>query len=131
VSDVRPIALITGAGGDVGRATACRLGQEGWSLALVDHPSRRGARDENAQLCATLGTPSWTDNLDATDADGVGRSVRARRRARRADGLINNAGYQGRFERIDRYRYGDARRASWKSTHGLAPSQWRAAKQLR
>jgi len=111
VSDVRPIALITGAGGDIGRAVACRLGQDGWSLALVDHPSAGVALAHTQQLCATLGSTTWVDTFDVTDADGVERSVRACREALGVPtALFNNAGYQGRFARVDRYPSDDARR---------------------
>jgi NAD(P)-dependent dehydrogenase (short-subunit alcohol dehydrogenase family) len=111
VSDVRPIALITGAGGDIGRAVACRLGQDGWSLALVDHPDAGVALEHTQQLCAALGATTWVDTFDVTDADGVERSVQACREARGVPtALFNNAGYQGRFARVDRYPSDDARR---------------------
>ena len=111
MSDVRPIALITGAGGDIGRAAASRLGQEGWSLALVEHPSAGVALEHTQQLCATFGATTWVDTFDVTDADGVERSVRACREALGVPtALFNNAGYQGRFARVDRYPSDDARR---------------------
>jgi 2-dehydro-3-deoxy-L-rhamnonate dehydrogenase (NAD+) len=111
VSDERPIALVTGAAGDIGRAAARRLAQQGWSLALVDHPNVLDALDQTRHECATLGAPTWTDTFDVTDADGVERSVRACRDALGVPtALFNNAGYQGRFARVDRYPSDDARR---------------------
>jgi NAD(P)-dependent dehydrogenase (short-subunit alcohol dehydrogenase family) len=111
VTDGRSLALITGAGGDLGRAAARRLGQDGWSLALVDHPRAGGALEQTQALCATLGATTWVDTFDVTDADGVQRSLRACREALGVPtALFNNAGYQGRFARVDRYPSDDARR---------------------
>ena len=103
--------LITGAAGDIGRATAIRLAQHGWSLALVDHPSGSSELDETGRRCAALGAPTWLDTFDVTDAAGVERSVRACRDAIGVPAaLFNNAGYQGTFGRVDRYPHADARR---------------------
>jgi 2-dehydro-3-deoxy-L-rhamnonate dehydrogenase (NAD+) len=111
VIDQPPLALITGAAGDIGQAAACRLAQHGWSLALVDHPSQLGALDQTRHDCATLGAPVWTDAFDVTDAQEVERSVQTCCDALGAPtALFNNAGYQGRFERVDRYPFDDARR---------------------
>jgi NAD(P)-dependent dehydrogenase (short-subunit alcohol dehydrogenase family) len=104
---VHPIVLITGAGGDIGRAAARRLAEQGWALALVDHPNASDALAENA---GSLETPVWTDTFDVTDASAVERSVRACRDAIGTPaGLFNNAGYQGSFDRIDRYPHDDAK----------------------
>ena len=110
MGDQRPLALITGAAGDIGRATALRLAEQAWSLALVDHPSVSEALEETRQRCATVGAAAaWVDTFDVTDADGVERSVRACRDAIGVPmALFNNAGYQGAFERIDRYPHADA-----------------------
>jgi NAD(P)-dependent dehydrogenase (short-subunit alcohol dehydrogenase family) len=111
MQDERPLALVTGAAGDIGRAAARLLAGWGWSLALVDHPSALEALDQTRQQCATLGAPAWTDAFDVTEAAGVERSVAACRDAIGVPtALFNNAGYQGTFERIDRYPGADARR---------------------
>ena len=111
MDDERPIALVTGAAGDIGRATARHLGRQGWALALVDHPSALEALDQTRQQCTALGAAAWTDAFDVTDAAEVERSVDGCRDALGVPtALFNNAGYQGMFERIDRYPGADARR---------------------
>jgi NAD(P)-dependent dehydrogenase (short-subunit alcohol dehydrogenase family) len=111
VSDAERIAFITGAGGDIGRAAARRLGQDGWALALVDHPSAAEALGETRHACAEFGVPVWLDTFDVTDPADVARSVDACRETFAVPtALFNNAGYQGHFERIDRYPHDDARR---------------------
>jgi NAD(P)-dependent dehydrogenase (short-subunit alcohol dehydrogenase family) len=111
VDDDRRVALVTGAAGDIGRATACRLAALRWSMALVDHPSARDGLDETRRRCEALGAQAWIDTFDVTDADGVERSVQACRDAIGVPaGVFNNAGYQGTFERVDRYPHADAQR---------------------
>jgi 2-dehydro-3-deoxy-L-rhamnonate dehydrogenase (NAD+) len=107
----RPLAFVTGAAGDIGRATARRLADRGWSLALVDQPSAFDALDSTRRECAALGTATWIDTFDVTNADEVEQSVAACREVIGVpSALFNNAGYQGEFQRIDRYDPDDARR---------------------
>ena len=106
-----PVALVTGAAGDIGRATALVLAQRGWALALGDHPEAGTALAVTAGRCADLGAVVWTDSFDVTDADAVIRSTARCREALGAPtGLFNNAGLQGAFRRVDRYPLDDARR---------------------
>jgi NAD(P)-dependent dehydrogenase (short-subunit alcohol dehydrogenase family) len=109
--DERSIALVTGAAGDIGRAAARHLAHRGWSLALVDHPNMLGALDDTREQCAALGAPAWSDAFDVTDAAGVERSLDACcAELGVPTALFNNAGWQGTFERVDRYPHHDARR---------------------
>ena len=106
-----PIALVTGAAGDIGRATAVLLAGRGWDVALVDHPRAADDLEVSRARCADVGAAAWTDTFDVTDSDAVARSVDACRDAVGVpSGLFNNAGIQGAFAPVDRYPLADARR---------------------
>jgi NAD(P)-dependent dehydrogenase (short-subunit alcohol dehydrogenase family) len=107
----RGIAFVTGAAGDIGRAAARRLADSGWSLALVDHPSAFDGLDSTRDECVSLGATVWVDTFDVTDAEQVEQSVvKCREAIGVPTALFNNAGYQGRFLRVDGYDRDDARR---------------------
>jgi NAD(P)-dependent dehydrogenase (short-subunit alcohol dehydrogenase family) len=82
------IAMITGAGSGVGRASARALSEAGWSLALVGR--RREALEETAKA---LKGPSLVLSADVGDPAAV-KDVFARLKERfgRLDKLFNNAG---------------------------------------
>lgn len=84
-------AVITGAGGDLGRGMALRLAEEGARI-LVNDKNRRRA-DETVSLVAARGGQAAANDADITDANGVGRMVQdAIDRFGSVDILVNNAG---------------------------------------
>jgi NAD(P)-dependent dehydrogenase (short-subunit alcohol dehydrogenase family) len=99
-----PVAIITGAGGDIGRATAVVLAARGWALALVDHPAAAAGLASTTDASTTYGTPVFSTTFDVTVADQVATGVAECEAALGPPtGLFNNAGVQGPFTRIDRY----------------------------
>jgi NAD(P)-dependent dehydrogenase (short-subunit alcohol dehydrogenase family) len=104
------VALITGAAGDIGRATALVLAEQGWRLALTDHPRAGDGLTGTADECSGRGADVWTETADVTDADAVGDLVRSCGDSFGTPaGLFANAGLQGAFERVDRYPVEDLR----------------------
>ena len=83
------IALVTGAGSGVGRASALALAEAGWSVALIGR--RRDALEETAQGGAAerfLVLPADVSQPDAVDA----AFTQVKQRWGRLDLLFNNAG---------------------------------------
>ncbi len=109
----RPVALITGAAGDIGSAVATALAPV-FDLALVDHPAveaKLAAIAESLQpaLDHAEGRPVWTATFDVVDAEQVGVAVdECCRDLGVPAALFNNAGVQGAFAPIDRYPLVDA-----------------------
>jgi NAD(P)-dependent dehydrogenase (short-subunit alcohol dehydrogenase family) len=105
------IAMITGAAGDIGRATALRLAADGWRLALTDHPASVAALENTRQLAAELGATAWTASFDVTDDAAIIAAVAACcDEFGTPSALVNNAGYQGRFVALPDYPLDDLRR---------------------
>jgi NAD(P)-dependent dehydrogenase (short-subunit alcohol dehydrogenase family) len=94
--------LVTGAAGDIGSAIAEVLARRGHRLVLADHPDAAARLDE---FCLRTGAEGVT--FDVTDETAVEASIQT---LGPLDGLVNNAGYQGVFEPVDRYPLDDARR---------------------
>jgi NADP-dependent 3-hydroxy acid dehydrogenase YdfG len=85
------VALVTGAGGGIGAATARRLAREGAAVALVAH--RRERLDALARGIAGTGGTALVVEADSTDPDPAAAAVQATlERFGRLDMLINGTG---------------------------------------
>lgn len=93
--------LITGAGGDIGRATALRFVQEGASVALLDIAKL----EETETLLREAGAEQVESFFcDVTDYAAVRETVqKIIRKFSSVDLLFNNAGYQGLFRKTHLY----------------------------
>ncbi|ORA26303.1 hypothetical protein BST13_32105 [Mycobacterium aquaticum] len=90
--------MVTGAGGDIGGATALRLAEEGASLILVDRKVE--LLDEIAQACRAAGAQVWTSALDQSRHHEVADIVNGlAEQAGGLDALFANAGY-GKFGKL-------------------------------
>ena len=107
MSDVdRPVALITGAGGGIGRATAIELASQGCRLVLVG----RGRERLEAAAEALIVTEALVYPADVSDPSACEAAVEAAVAAfGRLDALVNAAGF-----------------APVLSIGSTTPQQWRA-----
>jgi NADP-dependent 3-hydroxy acid dehydrogenase YdfG len=96
------VAVITGAGSGIGRATAIAMARRGCHLALADI-DEAAVRDSVATAQA-LGVRATAHRLDVTDRAAVAAFPDAVNRAhKRVDLVMNNAGVAlgGTFEQVD------------------------------
>ena len=85
------IAIVTGAGGGIGRATALRLAEAGAAIEVTDIDPQAAARV--AQEVRAAGGRAEAHALDVTDEAGVARVIAAIADLRgHIDILVNNAG---------------------------------------
>jgi len=104
------VALVTGAGGDIGRATAIRLAAGGARLVLADVG---GDVETTAADCTaeSFDSDPFVVRFDVTDASATrGAFDQLADLGVVPDLLFNNAGYQGRFENLADYDLADFRR---------------------
>jgi glucose 1-dehydrogenase len=76
-----PVAIVTGAGSGIGRATALRLARDGYAVVVAEIDAPRAA-----SMAAEIGQAALPFTLDVSEAEGV-------------DALL--AGTLGRFGRLD------------------------------
>ena len=96
------VAVVTGAGGDIGLATALRLAADGARLALTDINAE--TLQKSVDAIRTAGGEAEALVCDVTDYKAVCEmrdEVVGRFGA--IDLLFNNAGYQGLFTRVHKY----------------------------
>jgi NAD(P)-dependent dehydrogenase (short-subunit alcohol dehydrogenase family) len=87
---VRPVAIVTGAGGALGRAIALRCGADGFAVAAFGRPSATLA-ETVAQLEAA-GVPTLEVAFDLRDAAAIVEAVdRTERELGPVEVLVNNA----------------------------------------
>jgi len=85
------VALITGAGSGIGRATSVALASAGFAVVLAGR--RQGPLDETAERCRQAGVEAMAVPTDITDSSSVAALFEAiRQRFGRLDLLFNNAG---------------------------------------
>ena len=95
-------ALITGGAGDIGLATATRLGEEGAAIALLD--VKEDGLSKAQHRLSEKNITSQTYRCDVTDYQEVRGTVESIvSEFGGIDLLFNNAGYQGVFEPLPNY----------------------------
>ncbi|TWH16070.1 NAD(P)-dependent dehydrogenase (short-subunit alcohol dehydrogenase family) [Rhodococcus rhodochrous J45] len=103
-SDAAHGAILTGAGGGIGAATAIQLARDGFALALVDRDQQQLDRAEESVLEQVPNARVRTYVGDVTDGDSVESYARKAREELGPIGLlVNNAGIEGRVCAIHEY----------------------------
>ena len=94
-------ALVTGGGGDIGRAITLALAAEGADVAVV-YRSDRASAEATADAVRSAGRRALCIEADCTDAVSTAAMVAAVTSAwGRLDLLVNNAGARGRAPLLD------------------------------
>jgi NAD(P)-dependent dehydrogenase (short-subunit alcohol dehydrogenase family) len=84
-------AIVSGAGGGIGRAIALSLARAGATLAILDVDL--AAAEQTASLVRESESIAWPFEVDVADIEGLPRSIAAvTERLGRVDILVNNAG---------------------------------------
>jgi 3alpha(or 20beta)-hydroxysteroid dehydrogenase len=96
------VAVITGAGGAIGRATATALGSRGFGVVAVDLES--SAAEETADAVGRVGAEATAISADVSDDAAVERIARSSEEAYGGiDAWLNNAGVSGAIASVPEY----------------------------
>lgn len=96
----RPVALVTGAAGDIGQATAAGFARRGYDVAVFDR--RDDLLAETVALCEAEGASVLAAGVDQTGYEAVRAGVAAVvERFGRLDALFANAGYGKMAQLVD------------------------------
>jgi NAD(P)-dependent dehydrogenase (short-subunit alcohol dehydrogenase family) len=113
-------ALVTGAAGDLGRATCVALAEDGWSLLIADQPAQQAHLRVTGEACARVGTPAVLAGFDVTDHGAVRRTTEALAEQHGVPtAVVAAAGVQGDFAPAQDYDAEVARRVLDVNTMGL------------
>jgi len=106
------VAIVTGAGGDIGRSVARRLGSEGAALVLTDLAGAEAGLATTVEACVAAGSEQpRVVHCDVTSVEQVTAMFeQLSAEGIVADVLFNNAGYQGHFTNTADYDIADFRR---------------------
>ena len=96
------VAIVTGAGGGIGRAICVKLAAAGWTVVAADLNAVDG--EATAQQCRDAGAQAFFRSTDVTDAAQMQALVDTTQAEHgRVDGFVNNAGYEGTFASMADY----------------------------
>lgn len=105
-------ALVTGAGGNIGRAVAVELARRGATPLLADLPVAIAGLEATLQLCRDAAPDAGAEVLtfDVRRPDDVARALEGvASRLGPPQLIVNNAGYQGQFANVVDYDLDDLR----------------------
>jgi NAD(P)-dependent dehydrogenase (short-subunit alcohol dehydrogenase family) len=92
----KSVAIVTGAGGGIGRAICTRLASSGWSLVVAD--LNEDAGNQTAMQCSEIGIEAIFRRTDVTDSAEMRDLVAfTLEHFGAVDGFVNNAGIEGVF----------------------------------
>jgi NAD(P)-dependent dehydrogenase (short-subunit alcohol dehydrogenase family) len=127
------VALVTGAGGNIGRAVAVALAGSGADLVLADLEAAQGAVEGTLAECRTVRDDLAVESVafDVRDPRSVVTALgNAADRLGPAQLVVNNAGYQGRFTNVIDYDLDDVRRVLDINVFGVFAVLQAAARRL-